>query len=644
MGSASKKHVSLYNAKVYQIGLNDVVHACVGQLGTESVPASNIYSFDTEMVTFDEKPEEDEEKSPVEKIRLKLGKSNAVCSGNFWRLTKVWKMNHFILFSDHRLEYYKDNTGTTKAINNPISHLELRGTYDLSSVVSLTPTYVKHSTSPSSSKKKNKTSKNLTIEDSGLTRSHSSHAKSFRAVKSLLGLTPTSFVLEMKVFEGKSAKFAFDSEEQMLEWYRQMKVFSVFVQSNVVDTLTPFGDHTFHHLSQHTLKTERMASPLTLGSEEILISSAKTMRCGDTQREAKREAKREEWAQLSVNSKWDRRTFWIRVVGSGMKFSIIDNTCVETLWNLYARVGKDCIGKNELTDLLTDWMTARQDNFEGKVKYNEAEHFLDNISERALQAKRYLNVSQNGKVIFQEFKRIKKKAFWKLMDESIPVEERTEAKKMWKRVLSSLAECGVLGDDEAFEVWERYDSKEDGTLTLEDISTFLQDWITSIGKIYPGAVERSAIDNFLGTINIRAILVAKFLDPDGEGVTFKMFQKIQDVEFWQHVDHMMTFDIPCSNVSKSDVNLIHSELIKARPKEELSRMSKSMQNFSWSYCKQQDLEADEEWFILPASQGDSPSESPRGSSSSCAPLTRVSDAGLEEDPILNRKLNNLATP
>merc|ERR1711920_268636 len=185
----------------------------------------------------------------------------------------------------------------------------------------------------------------------------------------------------------------------------------------------------------------------------------------------------------------------------------------------------------------------------------------------------------------------------------------------------------------------RYDSKEDGTLTLEDISTFLQDWITSIGKIYPGAVERSAIDNFLGTINIRAVLAAKFLDPDDKGVTFKMFQKIQDVEFWQHVDYMMTFDIPSSNVSKSEINLIHSELILSRPKEELSRMSKSKQNFSWSYCKQKDLEGQEEWFIFPASLGES-SESPRGSSSSCAPLTRVSAAGLEEDPILNRKLNN----
>jgi len=586
------------------------------------------------------KTEEDEEKSPVEKIRLKIGKANAVCSGNFWRLTKVWKMNHFILFSDHRLEYYKDNTGTSKAKNNPISHLELRGSYDLSAVVSLTPTYVKPSSNPTSSKKKNKSSKNLTIEDSGLTRTHSSHAMSFRAVKSLLGLTPTSFVLELKVFEGRSVKFAFDSEEQMLFWYRQMKMFSVFVQRNVVETLSPFGDHTFH-LSQHCVVTERNTSPLTLDSEEILITSAKTMHCD---REIQREAKQEEWAQLSVNSKWDRRTFWIRVVGSEMKFSIIDNTSVETLWNLYARVGKDSIGKNELTDLLTDWMTVRQDNFEGKVKYNEAVHFLDNISERALQAKRFLNVSQNGKVIFQEFKRIKRNAFWKLMDESIPVEERTEAKKMWKRVLSTLAECGVLGDDETFEVWERYDSKEDGTLTLEDIATFLQDWITSIGKIYPGAVERSAIDKFLGTINIRAVLVAKFLDPDDKGVTFQMFQKIQDVEFWQHVDLMMTYDIPCANVSKSEINLIHSELIESRPKEELSRISKTKQNFSWSYCKQQDLEGQEVLFIFPSSLGESTSESPRGSSSSCAPLRRLSAAGLEEDPILNRKLNKLATP
>jgi len=216
------------------------------------------------------------------------------------------------------------------------------------------------------------------------------------------------------------------------------------------------------------------------------------------------------------------------------------------------------------------------------------------------------------------------------MDESIPVFERSEARKMWKRLLLMLAEVGFLGDDEAFEVWERYDSTETGTLTIGDIATFLRDWVTAIGKIYPGAVARDNINTFLETIEIRAMLAGKFLDPNEEGITFKRFQKIQEVDFWQHVDSM---------VSAVKADNAHPILVASRSKEESIRD----QQFSWSLCKQQEIEVEDEYFACQRDENDSLTPSPRRHSSPglSGRNAILSDADLMEDPSLMRKLNTL---
>jgi len=214
------------------------------------------------------------------------------------------------------------------------------------------------------------------------------------------------------------------------------------------------------------------------------------------------------------------------------------------------------------------------------------------------------------------------------MDESIPVFERSEARKMWKRLLLMLAEVGFLGDDEAFEVWERYDSTETGTLTIGDIATFLRDWVTAIGKIYPGAVARDNINTFLETIEIRAMLAGKFLDPNEEGITFKRFQKIQEVDFWQHVDSMV-----------SAVKADNMQSILVVPKEESIRDQK----FSWSLCKQQEIEVEDLYFDFQREENDSLTPSPRRHSSPGVSGRNaiLSEADLMEDPDLMRKLNTL---
>jgi len=628
-GSAAKKNLSLYNVVFNQPGLNEILTIGLGvaMLETVEIPANQVFSFNPDVVTFDEKYDADETTPQVRLIQI-LGKAKAVYIGNFWHYhSSTWKYHHFILFSDNRLEYYKDNSdeNTSKSKYNALVSLELRGSYDLSFVSSLeiVVNQKRESKYLQTQKAAEKKQDQLTYLTAPSLSPQPGPRSSFKALKSLFGFSkePTPYVIELQIVNKKPVKFGFENESLMHLWYNQLKLFSIVTTDDrpvplpgIMKNISRLSRSSGSQLSGYFIKTTPSLEEEFKASNTPEIFSNSPFQKELIFQQSKMPLTR--WA------KW---SFWMTVIESGMKFSVFQCTGVETCWNLYAGKDRDQIRKSELATLLTDWMETRLDAFPGTVSRMEGFDFLDNVGERALQAKRFLDTEQSGRVIFQEFKRIQTLGFWSLMDEKKPMTRLQEARKMWSRILKLLAEYGFLGDDEVFEIWERYDSTETGTLTLSDMQDFLKDWIRAIAKLYPDAVDRKSVQNFLESIESRAVLAMRYLDQTSEGVTFYRFRQIQDSAFWSHIDYMVNIGISDTNLSFSEadsINLSISNSMSARPSPKLS------------WCSEKtDMSIE---ILFPPPDGIELSES----LDLRDPGAQLTDAEMPEDPALNLKLNN----
>jgi len=612
-GSAAKMALTLYNIVFKQSGLDEKVRIGIGvpNLNTEQIPDNDVWSFNPDLVTFDEKPSLAE--TPEEKLIQILGKAKAVYTGDLWHCWHhSWRYHHFILFSDHRLEFYKDNSkqNRTKTSYNEQTSLELRGSYELSAVSGLemlidVKKEAKYLQQNESAKKDHQ---NDHFSGCGPHLAQRNQT-SFLSIKSLFGFEqePTPYTIELRLNNGKPVKFAFKTKPRMKRWFNELKQFSIMTSNNSIISIPGVQQNSGSRLSApEETKSSSFGDQYWNG---MIDSSTKPPLIGA-----------------------NKLTFWKTVIATGMTFQIIFNAGVERCWNLYAGKDKDRIIKSELATLLKDYMETKLEVFPSTVAQWQAHEFLDNVGERALQAKKFLNTSQSGRVIFQEFKRIQSKEFWELMDEKKSVTKLNEAREMWKRILEILADYGFLGDDEVFEIWERYDSTESGTLTLDDVQEFLRDWIRAIAKLYPRAVGRKSLQNFLCTIKSRAVLASRLLDRTSEGVTFKKFSRIQDAEFWRHIDQMINTEIE-SPISISQADTINFSISHSLSKPSMSRL------LSWS------------------SKG---SQLTRGTSSTemafpSRELTEASeflylgeieatDIDLPEDPLLSIKLKNYKMP
>jgi len=154
---------------------------------------------------------------------------------------------------------------------------------------------------------------------------------------------------------------------------------------------------------------------------------------------------------------------------------------------------------------------------------------------------------------------------------------------------------------------------------------FLKDWIRAIAKLYPDAVNRKSVQNFLESIESRAVLAMRYLDQTSEGVTFYRFRQIQDSAFWSHIDYMVNIGISNTNLSFSEadsINLSITNSMSARPSPKLS------------WCSQKtDMSIE---ILFPPPDGIELSES----LDLRDPGAQLTDAEMPEDPALNLKLNN----
>jgi len=604
MGSSAKIDVSLYNLVFKQPGLDENISIAIGvpTLDTIEVPTNDILTFDPDFVCFDEKGEVEDNRQA--QFMQTLSKTKAVYMEDFWHYqSSTWKFHHFILFSDRLLEYYKDNT--EKNTNNPrydsLVCLELRGSYDLSKVSTL------HIL-----KQKNWTKNQTRISNINLTASVPISARrtstSFRTIKHLFGFEhEPPYIIEMELVDGKVVRLGFDSEPLMNFWHDQLKLFSINIKTE--DCLSRVNKKS--KLNSASLRSHEPSNvSFTRESEFKCFKSVL-----DTNMPPKREAT------------W---TFWISVLESGMTFCVTQNTGLEKCWNLYAGKDKDRILKSDLEKLLGDYMETRLDWFPATVNRKEGNDFLENLGERALKAKMFLDSRKQGRVIFQEFQKIRTQAFWKLMDERKPVTRLKEARLMWKRILNLLADNGFIGDDEVFEIWERYDTAETGTLSSNNVEDFLRDWIRAIAKLYPNTLGKKSIENFLDTLEGRAQLAMKILDPQSQGLSFARFRKIQHSSFWKHIDKMVSIEISSPRLSSSEMDSINRSISAAS----WTKASLNKQVFSWN--SNQFINSIDALFTTPEGTDVSESRTLRDRGSE----TIESDADGTEDLILSSKLNS----
>jgi len=646
-GSTAKKNVSLYNVVFMQPGLNEIVTIGlgVGRLKTIENPQNRIFSFNPDVVSFGNKSGDVDEITPRVRLIQILGKAKAVYIGDFWHCqSSNWKYHHFILFSDNRLEYYQDNSdeNTQESKYNALVSLELRGTYDLSAVSSIEVTVnPKRESKYLQTLKKSGSRKELlpTKSNSPTLGSTSTPRVSLLSLKNLFGFSkePTPYVIELRMVDHKPVKLAFESETLMEIWYNQLKLFSIIRNDErqlplpgILKNMSQMSRSSGSQLSNHLSKPQNSGSQFSnylSKPPSSLEDEVKSFATNDILTDSPYQKELMFQQSKMPLSRWGKWSFWMTVIENGMRFSVLQYTGVETCWNLYAGKDRDQIKKSELATLLNDWMETRLDAFPSTVVKSEGFDFLDNISERALQAKKFLDFKQNGRVIFQDFKRIQTPAFWQLMNERKHVSQQQEARKMWKSILEMLAEFGYLGDDEVFEIWERYDSTETGTLCVSDVQDFLGDWIRAIAKLYPSAVNGKAVQHFLDSLESRAVLAMRFLDQTSEGVTFYRFRQIQESSFWSHIDCMVNIGIDRPKLSFAEADDINNTIrssMSLRPSPKLS------------WCSQQTDMSVEVFFASHDRANNDPSD--------CLDIgdaeAEMSDAELAGDPLLNIKLNN----
>jgi len=230
------------------------------------------------------------------------------------------------------------------------------------------------------------------------------------------------------------------------------------------------------------------------------------------------------------------------------------------LWDRYDTSGKGHIGKPQLKKFLLDWVHVIQRHYVNAIDEDTLFHFHETADERAYRAKNFLDKTKRGRVTFGDFKRINDEEFWKLVSHEVLIDVRLEGIRMWREVFRTMeASGGCLAATDILRIWNRYETKESGNITVEQIERLLKDWIEASFVHYSGRIQLEQLEHFLATVKSRAVMAHVFLDSNHDGlVEYEEFTGIQNPTFWQQLDHNKEVD------SRTDVEDLKREHLKRR--------------------------------------------------------------------------------
>jgi len=239
---------------------------------------------------------------------------------------------------------------------------------------------------------------------------------------------------------------------------------------------------------------------------------------------------------------FDIEAFWDRLLEEISEGGAAHDDSLGQLWMYYDRSKKDWIGKPELRRFLSDWIDAIDRNY--AIDEILVEQFEQSISERALQAKLFLDTRGRGRVSKKDFSKIFNPKFWQCVSYEVHVDPKTNAIAMWLDLFQVLDVQSFLGDDEIQILWERYEIEEKGSMDISNFETMLLDWISAYNVHYAAdEVEATDIQYFFQTVNMRAALAKRFLDQNEDGIVdWEEFRNISDQEFWNIIDFQYALD------------------------------------------------------------------------------------------------------